>query len=49
MVSAQVSNEGLDVPDADVAIIVGGTRGEREHVQRVGRLLRPRPGKRALV
>ena len=49
LVSAQVLNEGLDVPDADVAIIVGGTRGEREHVQRVGRLLRPRPGKRALV
>ena len=49
LVSARVLNEGLDVPDADVAIIVGGTLGEREHVQRVGRLLRPRPGKRALI
>jgi hypothetical protein len=37
------------VPDADVAIIVGGALGEREHVQRIGRLLRPRPGKRAVV
>jgi len=28
---------------------VAGSKGEREHVQRVGRMLRPRPGKRALV
>jgi len=49
LVSARVLNEGLDVPDADLAIIVGGSLGEREHVQRVGRLLRPKPGKRALV
>lgn len=49
LVSARVLNEGIDVPDADVAIIVGSTSGERELVQRVGRLLRPAPGKRALV
>lgn len=49
LVSAQVLNEGIDVPDADVAIIVGGVRGQREHVQRVGRLLRPAPGKRAVI
>ncbi len=49
LVSAQVLNEGLDVPDADVGIVVAGSKGGREHVQRVGRVLRPRPGKRALV
>ena len=49
LASAQVLNEGLDVPDAEVGIIVAGSKGEREHVQRVGRILRPRPGKRALV
>jgi superfamily II DNA or RNA helicase len=49
LVSAQVLNEGLDVPDAEVGIVVAGRLGEREHVQRVGRLLRPAPGKRALV
>lgn len=49
LVSAQVLNEGVDVPDAEVGIIVAGSRGEREHVQRVGRVLRPRPGKHALV
>jgi superfamily II DNA or RNA helicase len=49
LVSAQVLNEGFDVPDADVAIIVAGRLGEREYVQRVGRLLRPVPGKRATI
>ncbi len=49
LVSSRVLNEGLDVPDADVAVVVGGSMGEREHLQRIGRLLRPAPGKRALV
>jgi superfamily II DNA or RNA helicase len=49
LVSARVLNEGLDVPDADVAVVVGGALGEREHVQRVGRLLRPSENKRAVV
>lgn len=49
LVSARVLNEGIDVPDADVAIVVGGALGPREHVQRVGRLLRPREGKHAIV
>jgi superfamily II DNA or RNA helicase len=49
LVSARVLNEGIDVPDADVAIVVSAAFGEREHVQRVGRLLRPREGKQATV
>jgi superfamily II DNA or RNA helicase len=49
LVSAQVLDEGFDVPDAEVAIVVGGTGSERRHVQRVGRVLRPRPGKLAVV
>ncbi len=49
LVSAQVLNEGLDVPDAEVGIVVAGRLGEREYVQRVGRLLRPTAGKRALL
>lgn len=49
LVSARVLNEGLDVPDADVAVVVGGALGEREHVQRIGRLLRPSEGKRAIA
>jgi len=49
LVSSRVLNEGLDVPDAEVGILVGGAHGGREYVQRVGRLLRPARGKRALV
>jgi superfamily II DNA or RNA helicase len=49
LVSSQVLDEGFDVPEAEVAIVVGGTASVRRHVQRVGRVLRPRPGKRARV
>jgi superfamily II DNA or RNA helicase len=49
IVSARVLNEGVDVPDANVAILVAGSLGEREHVQRIGRILRPQPGKEALA
>lgn len=49
LVSARVLNEGIDVPDAEIAIVVGGTQGSREHVQRIGRLLRPREGKTAVL
>lgn len=49
LVSAQVLDEGLDVPDADIAIVVGGTASSRRHIQRIGRVLRPRDGKRAIV
>lgn len=49
LVSSQVLDEGFDVPDADVAIVVGGTSSNRRHVQRIGRVLRPRDGKRAII
>jgi superfamily II DNA or RNA helicase len=45
--SARVLNEGIDVPDANVAVVVGGALGGTEHVQRIGRILRPAEGKRA--
>jgi superfamily II DNA or RNA helicase len=49
LVSSQVLDEGFDVPDAEVAIVVGGTASSRRHAQRIGRVLRPRPGKHANV
>jgi superfamily II DNA or RNA helicase len=49
LVSSQVLDEGIDLPDCDLAIIVGGTGSPRRQVQRIGRVLRPRPGKRAHV
>ena len=42
-------NEGVDVPEANVAIIVSGSGSVREHVQRLGRILRKREGKQAVL
>lgn len=47
--TSKVLNEGVDVPDANVAVIVSGSGSVREHVQRLGRILRPREGKRAVL
>jgi len=49
LVSARGLNEGIDLPSAEVAIVVSAALGEREHVQRVGRILRPGEGKEALL
>ena len=49
LVTSKVLNEGVDVPDAAVGIIVSGSGSVREHVQRLGRILRPAPGKSQAV
>lgn len=49
IVSCRVLNEGIDVPEANVAIILGGKLGYREHVQRIGRILRPKERKKAII
>ncbi|MGK7939375.1 MAG: DEAD/DEAH box helicase [Crocosphaera sp.] len=40
LVTSHVLNEGVDVPDVKVAIILSGTSSAREYVQRLGRILR---------
>lgn len=40
LVASHVLNEGVDVPDARIAIILSGTGSEREYIQRLGRILR---------
>jgi superfamily II DNA or RNA helicase len=42
LVSGRVLNEGVDVPDANVAIVVSGSATPREQIQRLGRILRPK-------
>jgi superfamily II DNA or RNA helicase len=49
IVTSRVLNEGVDIPEARVAIILSGTASVREHVQRLGRILRRSEGKRALL
>jgi superfamily II DNA or RNA helicase len=49
IVTSKVLNEGVDVPDASVAIVLSGSGSVREHVQRLGRILRPKDDKRAVL
>lgn len=49
VVTSRVLNEGVDVPEANVAVVVSGTGSVREHVQRLGRILRKREGKTAVL
>jgi DNA excision repair protein ERCC-3 len=45
LVVSKIANFAIDLPDAAVAIQVSGTFGSRqEEAQRLGRLLRPKPG-----
>ena len=49
LVTSKVLNEGVDVPEASVGIVVSGSGAVREHVQRLGRILRHKEGKRAVM
>jgi superfamily II DNA or RNA helicase len=42
VVTANVLDEGVDVPDANVAVLLSGSGSEREFTQRLGRVLRPK-------
>ncbi|GHO43502.1 DEAD/DEAH box helicase [Ktedonospora formicarum] len=42
LATGRVLNEGVDVPDCRVAIIVSGNSTKREYIQRLGRVLRPK-------
>jgi superfamily II DNA or RNA helicase len=47
VVTSRVLDEGVDVPDATRAVILSGTGSSREFIQRLGRILRKREGKKA--
>lgn len=49
VVTSKVLNEGVNVPEANVAVVLSGSGSVREHVQRLGRILRKRAGKRAVL
>jgi superfamily II DNA or RNA helicase len=49
IVTSRVLNEGVNIPEANVAIVLSGTGSVREHVQRLGRILRRKEGKRAVL
>lgn len=49
VVTSRVLNEGVDVPSVNVGVILSGSATVREHVQRLGRILRKVEGKHALL
>ncbi|HIE50792.1 MAG TPA: ATP-dependent helicase, partial [Armatimonadetes bacterium] len=49
LITSKVLNEGVNVPEANVGIVLSGSGSNREYTQRLGRLLRKREGKLALL
>jgi superfamily II DNA or RNA helicase len=49
VVTCQVLNEGVDVPAANVGIVLSGTGSTTENVQRLGRILRKYGDKQAVL
>jgi superfamily II DNA or RNA helicase len=49
LVVSQVLNEGVDVPDARVAIMLSGSGSTREYIQRLGRILRKGSGQKQAI
>jgi superfamily II DNA or RNA helicase len=49
IVTSKVLNEGVDVPRAQIGIVVAGSGSTREHVQRLGRILRQWEGQTATL
>jgi superfamily II DNA or RNA helicase len=49
IVTSRVLDEGVDVPDASIAVIISGSGSSRQFIQRLGRILRKRPGKQAVL
>jgi superfamily II DNA or RNA helicase len=47
--TSKVLNEGVDMPEASVGIVISGSGSVREYVQRLGRILRKRGSKRAVL
>jgi superfamily II DNA or RNA helicase len=47
IVTSRVLDEGVDVPDASLAVILSGTGSSRQFIQRLGRVLRKKGEKRA--
>ena len=49
LATSKVLNEGVNIPDASVAVILSGSGSSREHIQRLGRILRKKADKQAVL
>lgn len=46
LVAPRVLDEGIDVPEANLGIIISASRSQRQMIQRMGRIIRPKKDKR---
>lgn len=49
LATSKVLNEGVNIPAASVAVVLSGSGSSREHIQRLGRILRKLPDKEAVL
>ncbi|MDQ3010736.1 MAG: DEAD/DEAH box helicase family protein [Acidobacteriota bacterium] len=49
LATSKVLNEGVNIPEAAVAVVLSGSGSSREHIQRLGRILRKQPDKQAVL
>ena len=49
IVTSKVLDEGIDVPEASIGVILSGSGSTREYRQRLGRILRKKEGKKAIL
>ena len=49
LATSKVLNEGVNIPEASIAVVLSGSGSSREHIQRLGRILRKQPDKQAVL
>lgn len=49
LIAMKCLDEGVDIPSAEIGILMASTSNPREHIQRRGRLLRNSPGKKLAI
>lgn len=49
LLTAKATDEGFNVPDASIGIVIAGSKTDRQIIQRLGRILRKRDGKPAFI
>lgn len=49
MLSAKALDEGYDIKEANIAIIMSGSSSRRQAIQRIGRVIRPKEGKDSII
>ena len=49
IVANQVLDEGVDIPEVKVAVVIGGKASTKQAKQRLGRILRPSGGQKAVL